>query len=94
VVGVRGGGVSEIIDDGRTGFVAEANNATELAARIEQLVRDPQLRSMLGGAGRQRAEEKYSLGACVAGILRVYERAMGRPLARASKVAQDAAALN
>lgn len=82
VVGVRGGGVSEIIDDGRTGFVAEAGNAAEMAARIEQLVRDPQLRAQLGAAGRRRAEENYSLKACAAGILRVYEQAMRRPLGR------------
>ncbi len=93
VVGVRGGGVAEIIDDGRTGFVAEADNAAEIAARIEQLVRDPQLRAQLGAAGRRRAEEKYSLGTCVAGILRVYEQAMRRPLARTSKAARDAAAV-
>lgn len=80
VVGARGGGVAEIIDDGRTGFVAEAGNAAALAARIEQLARDRQLRAELGAAGRRRALEKYSLEACVAGILRVYQQAMSRPL--------------
>jgi glycosyltransferase involved in cell wall biosynthesis len=92
VVGVRGGGVSEIIDEGRTGFVAEAGNAAEMAARIEQLVRDPQRRTQLGAAGRRRAEDHYSLKACAAGVLRVYEQAMRRPLARTSKAAPDTAA--
>jgi glycosyltransferase involved in cell wall biosynthesis len=93
VVGVHGGGVSEIIDDGRTGFVAEADNAAELAAGIEQLVRDGQLRAKFGAAGRRRAEENYSIQACADGVLRVYEQAMRRPLARTSKAAQDGACI-
>jgi glycosyltransferase involved in cell wall biosynthesis len=90
VVGVRGGGVSEIIDDGRTGLVAEADNADEIAAHIERFVRDPQLRAQFGAAGRRRAEEVYSLKACAEGILRVYEQAMRRPLTHTSRAVQDA----
>jgi glycosyltransferase involved in cell wall biosynthesis len=82
VVGVRGGGVGEIVRDGRTGLLAQPDDPVELAAHIERLVRDPALRATFGAAGRRRAEESYSLAACTAGILRVFEQAMARPLAR------------
>jgi glycosyltransferase involved in cell wall biosynthesis len=92
VVGVRGGGVSEIIADGRTGLVAAADSAAELAGHIERLARDAALRAALGSAGRQRALANYSMEACAAGILRVYEQAMPRPVGRAPRGALRATA--
>ena len=67
VVGVRGGGVAEIVDDERTGLLAEPDNADELAHEIEQLARDQAARLQQFGAGPdQRAEANYSLTACAA----------------------------
>ncbi len=81
-IGVRGGGVSEIIGDGVTGLLAERDNPQDLAACIERLLRDRQRAAAMGAAGRQRAESHYSLAACAAGVLRVYELAMARPLGK------------
>lgn len=80
VVGVRGGGVGEIVQHGETGLLAKNDDPQDLAASIEQLVRDPQRRQTMGLAGRQRSESTYSLEACAAGVLRVYELAMARPV--------------
>jgi glycosyltransferase involved in cell wall biosynthesis len=79
-IGVRGGGVGEIIEHGETGLLAEPNNAADLAAAIEQLAKDPARRSAMGAAGRRRAERQFSLTACAEGVLRVYEMAMQRPV--------------
>ncbi len=80
VVSVQGGGVAEIIRDGETGFLARPDDSSQIATLVERLARDPQLRSTLGEAGRQRATAVYSLDATVAGMLRVYAEAMERPL--------------
>jgi glycosyltransferase involved in cell wall biosynthesis len=80
VVAVRGGGAAELVVDGQTGLLAEKDNPRELAACIERVVRDAALRRALGAAGRRRAEANYSLDACAAGVLGVYEQAMARPL--------------
>jgi glycosyltransferase involved in cell wall biosynthesis len=84
VVGVRGGGVGEIVQHGVTGCLCDNDDPQQLAAGIEQLVRDPARRESMGRAGRQRAESTYSLEACAAGVLRVYEMAMTRPLGAAA----------
>ncbi len=84
VVGVRGGAVVETIRHGVTGYLAEPDNPVEIAAYIERLARDCQLRTALGQAGRQRALAEYSLDASAAGMLRVYEQAMERPLGHPS----------
>jgi glycosyltransferase involved in cell wall biosynthesis len=80
VVVVSGGGVKEIVEHAATGFLARPDDSAQLAAFIEQLVNDPDLRSTLGRSGRQRAISQYSLEGCSAGVLRVYQAAMQRPL--------------
>jgi glycosyltransferase involved in cell wall biosynthesis len=92
VVGVCGGGVAEIVEDGRTGLLAEPDNPLELAAHIERLARDPALRAALGSAGQRRAMANYSLAACAAKMLQVYGQSMLRPLGRASGASPNVAA--
>ena len=76
VVGVRGGGVAEIVVDGETGYLATADDPEALAEAIRRIVVNPELRAQFGAAGRRRAEERYSLASCAASIARVYEEAM------------------
>ncbi|MGD9722097.1 MAG: glycosyltransferase family 4 protein [Pirellulales bacterium] len=92
VVGVRGGGVAEIVEHGVTGLLAGEDDPADLAACVEQLARDPMRRHTMGLAGRRRAEANYSLAACAAGVLRVYEMAMQRPLDTACPTLHEAAA--
>ncbi len=80
VVGVQGGGVGEIVRHDETGLLARSDDPQDLAAQIERLARDPALRMAMGQAGRRRAESLYSLDACAAGVVRVYEQAMALPL--------------
>lgn len=79
-IGVRGGGVAEIIEHNVTGLLVEPDNPAELAKAIEQLAKEPTRRSAMGTAGRRRAEGHFSLTACAEGVLRVYEMAMQRPV--------------
>jgi glycosyltransferase involved in cell wall biosynthesis len=85
VVGVRGGGVGEIVLDGETGLLSSPDDAGALAANIARLLRDESLRVRLGAAARRRAEICYSLDSCAAAILRVYEEAMQSPLGRTTE---------
>jgi len=49
------GGVRDLVDDGETGVVVEEIDASELAARVVELLRDPLLRGRLGERARRRA---------------------------------------
>jgi len=55
VVGGRSGGVEDAILDGKTGLLVDPLSVEEIAAAIERLYRDPELRARLGTAGRRRA---------------------------------------
>jgi glycogen synthase len=77
VVASAVGGIKEVVVDGETGFLVplkqmkespfEARNpekfACDLAERVNQLMRDPQLRKRFGIAGRKRVEENFSWAA-------------------------------
>ena len=54
------GAISEIIDDGTTGFVVEKNNPQRLAEKIELLIKDANLRKEMGYAGKKKFEEQYT----------------------------------
>ena len=80
VVGVRGGGVQEIVQDGETGLLSSPDDPVGMARSMQRLVNSAELRERMGGAGRARACELYSLEACAARMLEVYEKAGRRPL--------------
>jgi alpha-maltose-1-phosphate synthase len=87
VVASAVGGIKEVVVDSETGFLVpleqmkespfEATNpekfARDLAARVNQLMRDPQLRERFGKAGRKRAEENFSWAAIAAKTTALYE---------------------
>jgi glycosyltransferase involved in cell wall biosynthesis len=62
MVGSRCGGLVEIIEDGKTGFLVESGNIDELSARLEQLLGDPLLRNQMGIAARKTALARFGQG--------------------------------
>src|SRR5213082_608690 len=73
VVASAVGGIKEVVVDSETGFLVPVDFVKEtfklanpekfsrdLAARINQLMKDRQLREKFGKAGRKRAEERFS----------------------------------
>jgi starch synthase len=87
VVASAVGGIKEVVVDGETGFLVpldqanespfEATNpekfARDLAARVNELMGNPQLRERFGKAGRRRAEEKFSWFAIARKTKALYE---------------------
>lgn len=76
VIGVRGGGIAELVVDRQTGLLAAPDSPREIATHIENLARDPALRRSLGTAGRRRAESEYGLTRCSTAILTLYRRTL------------------
>ncbi len=71
VVALDNGGTPEVVEDGRSGLLADPGNIGGLAAHIHRLLRDPHLRQTMGEYGRQQVEDRFTV-----------ER-MGRDVARA-----------
>ena len=60
IVATGVGSISDIVINESTGYLTSTNPA-DMADAIEKLVRDPQLRKMMGEAGKSRAGQYFSL---------------------------------
>jgi len=72
VVAAAAGGVPELITDGESGYLTPPGDAGLLAERLLPLLRDAELRGMMGARAQQEARERFSLQAHVAGMTGLY----------------------
>lgn len=61
VVATRVGGLSELVDDGASGYLVPAGAPGALADRIESLLDDPELRNRMGRAGRAKVVRDFNV---------------------------------
>jgi glycosyltransferase involved in cell wall biosynthesis len=61
VVGAAQGGTTELIQEGWNGLLYEPGDTDQLAARIEELYRDPEAARRMGAHGRDWARERFTL---------------------------------
>ncbi len=66
-------GCREVVTDGENGFLVSVKSVEPLAAALERLIMDPDLRHRMGAAGRKRAEQLYDTVKIAASTLQVYE---------------------
>jgi glycosyltransferase involved in cell wall biosynthesis len=67
------GGLPEIIDNGVTGFVVEAQRPEQLANAIKSFARDPTLVKTMGKAARNRIQTEFSLERFIGQFTQVIE---------------------
>ncbi|MFE3290950.1 glycosyltransferase [Rhodococcus sp. NPDC059234] len=67
------GGVSEMLEDGRTGYLVPAQDPHLLAERLSAVLSDPVSARRMGRAGRERVESEFSLDRSVAEAERAIE---------------------
>jgi len=63
VVSTFEGGISDIVEDGTTGYLVPQKNAEALAEKLELLIKNPNQRQEMGLAGRQKYEKEFTLNA-------------------------------
>jgi len=76
VAASRVGGVPDLITHDRDGLMFDPHDAGDMRFRIESLVREPELRSRLGVAGRITARERFHPEVIAAGHLRIYREVL------------------
>jgi glycosyltransferase involved in cell wall biosynthesis len=79
IVATDVGGVRELMgNDAECGFLIPAGQPTTLAARLLPLIRDSQLRALMGRRGRLRAERFFNARRMVLTYEQLYERVSNR----------------
>jgi len=77
VVGSDQGGLPELVDHGRTGYLLPVGDVEGMALRSIELLKNDELRRSMGQAGRARAEEFFNAERLVTQYERHYERVLG-----------------
>jgi glycosyltransferase involved in cell wall biosynthesis len=73
VIGCAVGGVPEVVRDGENGLLVPPAESAPLAAAVLALLRDPARRAAMGVAGRQLAEQEYSVTVMSDRMIALYE---------------------
>ena len=82
VVATPVGGVTEIIVDDESGLLVPVDDLDALAARLQSLRRDPELRGRLAGTGLCRVRAKYHQSAVIAQLASLYRELAGNAAER------------
>lgn len=77
VVAMSVGGVPDVVADGTTGHLVPTGDLRGFTERLIAVAADPDERAALGGAGRERAETRFSIGAMAASFTAAYRAAAG-----------------
>jgi glycosyltransferase involved in cell wall biosynthesis len=72
VVATRVGGLPDVVGDGVDGFLVEPGAVDELASRLGELARNPELRARMGAAGRERMQTRYAVDRLIDDVDRLY----------------------
>jgi glycosyltransferase involved in cell wall biosynthesis len=83
VVATRVGGNPEVVLDGVSGYLVPAKTPEAFADRVLQLLRDPDLRTRMGRAGRRRVEHHFHIRDVAQQYLDVYDELLERQSAAA-----------
>jgi glycosyltransferase involved in cell wall biosynthesis len=85
VIGANTGGIPEIVDDGKNGFIFERLNADDLADKVKNLQNNDYLCKELGKNGRKKAESEYTVERHYSRMMEEYSSLLGYPIKSNSK---------
>lgn len=74
VICTDAGGSSELIVDGKTGYITDLRDADRMRLYILSLLNDPDTAHTMGKAGRLRVEEYFCITAMIDSYLNLYKR--------------------
>lgn len=74
VVAYKSGGVTEVIDDGKNGFLVEPRNINELSERIRFLLENKEIAREMGDNGRKKVINYFDWDKIVENIIEIYKK--------------------
>lgn len=77
VVGARGGAVTEIIEEGKTGLTFTPGDPSSLAEMIRRLLLSPETTVTMGHNGRERLDSEFDIRTNVRKTQEIYDMVLG-----------------
>jgi glycosyltransferase involved in cell wall biosynthesis len=73
IVATNVGGIPEIVNDGKTGFLVPPKNPEALAEKIKLLAKNQDLRQQMGQEGLARVKNKFSQNEMIRKTFTLYQ---------------------
>lgn len=73
VVAANVTGPAELVANNKTGFLIDDDEAEGFSKKVSELLSSPELRARMGGEGKKRVIEKFSMDAYVEGVEGVFK---------------------
>ena len=67
-------GFTEVVADGKTGIIVPKQDAEATAKAIQRFIDNPELREVMGKAGRERALQMYDWNNNIETMLEIYNK--------------------
>lgn len=80
IVASKVGSVPEVVAEGENGYLVPSQDASAMADRFVELIKDEDLSKRMGAASRNRAVREFGLDKCVNAHVRAYYMAAGREI--------------
>jgi glycosyltransferase involved in cell wall biosynthesis len=78
VIASRIGGLVEVVEHGKTGFLVENEDPEGIRDALRKLRSDPQLASRMGLLGRHRVSQEFTIDRMVDRTIQIYEKVLNR----------------
>jgi glycosyltransferase involved in cell wall biosynthesis len=77
-VATAAGGTGDVVVDGETGLLVPPGDPAALAAALDRLIQDPELRRTMGTASQRRARSRFSAQQMVERTQALYAELLGQ----------------
>ena len=84
VLATASGGITEVVEDGVTGYLCNVGDIEAMAARATEVLSDPELARRMGEAGRKRALSNFDRDAIVDQYEALYDEVIAKTKAGAA----------
>lgn len=79
VIATNGGGVPEIVEDGKTGILVPMGDVQAMADAISRVLADPALAATMGARGQERVRDHFTIEKKARKVEAVYQAMLSRP---------------
>ncbi len=80
VISTFHGGIPELVEDGKSGFLVPEKDADAIASKLTYLLEHPETWKQMGKIGRSRVEEKYDMNKLNDELVEVYQKVVDSQL--------------